>query len=155
MLWGFTSICNSSSKGSDTIFWPLWICTHVMHKHICRQNTYICKVIKYWEPVTPRCWIGGGARSSGCRINKEGYRPWLHCFRIGHVWGCFGAGQMAHRLRVFAALPENQRLVPNIHAGQLTRHVTPVPEDQLSSSKRWHVHIHTYETHTHRDKHKN
>lgn len=50
---------------------------------------------------------------------------------------------MAHRLRdLFAALSENQRLVPNIHTGQLTRHVTLVPGDQLSSSDLWHLHIH-------------
>lgn len=30
---------NSSSRGSDALFWHLWAWdTHVVHRHICRQN---------------------------------------------------------------------------------------------------------------------
>lgn len=38
------TICSSSSRGSDTIFWPLLVLgTHVVHIHTCGKNTYTHK----------------------------------------------------------------------------------------------------------------
>lgn len=47
--WQFTSVCNSSSRESDVLFW--WASgIHVAHRHTCRQNTYTHKIIKFKAP---------------------------------------------------------------------------------------------------------
>lgn len=36
---------NSSSRKSDTFFWPLWVpSVHALHRHTNRQNTHVHKV---------------------------------------------------------------------------------------------------------------
>lgn len=39
-----TTVCNSSSRESNTFFWPLQVPgTHMVHRQTCRQNTYTHK----------------------------------------------------------------------------------------------------------------
>ena len=45
--WQLTTVCNSSPRGSDILFWPPWIPgIHMVHRHTCKQNIYIYKVKK-------------------------------------------------------------------------------------------------------------
>jgi hypothetical protein len=40
--WWLTTLCNTSSRRYNMLFWPLWtLYTHTVHRHICRQNTHI------------------------------------------------------------------------------------------------------------------
>lgn len=42
---GFITIFQSSSRWSDTFFWPVWVPgMHSMHRHIWRQNTHSHKI---------------------------------------------------------------------------------------------------------------
>lgn len=35
-------------EGSDALFWLSQVlCSHVVHKHMCRRNTHTCKIKKY------------------------------------------------------------------------------------------------------------
>lgn len=41
LTWWFTTISNSSYRGSSALFWAPWVpTTHVVHIHTCKQNTY-------------------------------------------------------------------------------------------------------------------
>lgn len=43
-LWQFTPISNSSSEGSNILFWPLWaLGIHMVYSHLRKQNTYTHK----------------------------------------------------------------------------------------------------------------
>jgi hypothetical protein len=44
--WHLTTICNSSCRGSNALFWPLRTPgTHMAHRYTCRQNTHTREVI--------------------------------------------------------------------------------------------------------------
>jgi len=43
--WWLTTICNSSFRGFNSFIWPSQALMHVVHRHTCRQNTYMDKNI--------------------------------------------------------------------------------------------------------------
>ena len=66
-MWWLTSLHDANFKGSDPFLWPLQAPgTHMVHIHICRQNTRIYKrnmscccryPDRYLECISPRTWF--------------------------------------------------------------------------------------------------
>ena len=55
-----TAFSNSSSRGSDALFWPLWVPGMLMvHRQTCKQSTHMCKkkeiISETW--MEKRKWI--------------------------------------------------------------------------------------------------
>lgn len=39
--WQLTSVCNSNSRGFGALFWLPWALHALVHKYMCRSNTFL------------------------------------------------------------------------------------------------------------------
>lgn len=55
-----TTFCNSGSRESNSLFWPLGHCIHVVHRHMQVKHSYtVSKNLK-------RGWVGSHTRRQVC-----------------------------------------------------------------------------------------